>query len=520
MVVGIHAVYRTTQLAAVDLGSNSFRLEVGRAEGSHIYILDSLRSNVRLAAGLDSEKRLTPEACERGLEALRQFGQRLKGFHRGSVRAVATNTLRVARNAADFLQAAETALGFPIEVIAGREEARLIFSGVAHSAPPPHARQLVIDIGGGSTEFSVGTGFEPELMESLYMGSINHTMTHFPGGFIDDFTLKQAELAARREIQVIAADIRSMAWQSAVASSGTARSIARVLRENRVGNGEIDLDGMRWMRKAILCGGRIDNLNITGLKPDRALNLPGGFAILSAAFAELGISSLKISDNSLRLGVLYDLLGRLAKPSGATDKREETVAQFELRYRIDKLQASRVAALAMRFASDLAAGAGNASDDLTQSMVWAARLHEAGLTIAHNGYHKHSAYIVENADMPGFSRSEQKRLAFLILGHAGKLPKLTRMDPAPVADWMAVLCLRLAVLFNRSRQASPEPQARLLAKGRKIALHVDPEWLETQPLTEYSLSQEIEQWQALGEDRPFKVEFVKAPSAAVVPVGT
>ena len=508
-------MYRASQLAAVDLGSNSFRLEIGRAEGAHIYILDSLRSNVRLAAGLDSEKRLTQEAFERGIEALRQFGQRLKGFDRARVRAVATNTLRVARNAAAFLQAAEEALGFPIEVIAGREEARLIFSGVAHSAPPPHARQLVIDIGGGSTEFSIGTGFEPELMESLYMGSINHTLTHFPGGFIDEFTLKQAELAARREIQVIAADIKSMAWQSAVASSGTARSIARVLRDNRVGNGEIDLEGMRWMRKAILCGGRIENLSITGLKPDRALNLPGGFAILAAAFSELGISSLKIADNSLRLGVLYDLLGRISAPAGAIDKREETVAQFEVRYRIDKLQASRVAALAMRFANDLPEGLGKTAAELGQSMAWAARLHEAGLTIAHNGYHKHSAYIVENADMPGFSRSEQKRLAFLILGHAGKLPKLTRMEPAPAADWLAVLCLRLAALFNRGRQASPEPKAKLVAKGRnKVALHVEQEWLETQPLTEYSLAQELEQWQALGDERPFKLDLVRVPGTA------
>ena len=501
------------QLAAVDLGSNSFRLEIGRVEDGHIYILDSLRSNTRLGAGLNHDKHLSDEAQAAGLLALGQFSQRLREFNPAHVRIVATNTLRVAKNAAAFISKAEEVLGLPIEVISGREEARLVFSGVVHSAPPPLVKQLVVDIGGGSTEFSVGLGFEPELMESLYMGSISYTLAHFPGGFIDDYTLKQAELAARREVQVIAKAIRTSGWTIAVGSSGTARSIERVLTQNRIGRGGITLEGLQWIRKVMLGAGSIDNISIAGLKPDRALNLPGGFAILAAVFAELGIDSMRVSDNSLRLGVLYDLLGRVTASMNPHDKREHTVSQFERRYHIDADQSARVAGLAGRFMENLSEPLGESAEDTGRYANWAARLHECGLTIAHNGYHKHSAYIAANADMPGFSRDEQKRLAFLILGHAGKLPKLTRTEPAPLHDWIAVLCLRLATLFHRSRQLQAPPDAHLTVKGRKVTVHIDRVWLESQPLSEYSLTQEVEQWQALGDERPFKLEIAREEPA-------
>jgi exopolyphosphatase/guanosine-5'-triphosphate,3'-diphosphate pyrophosphatase len=501
----------TLQLAAIDLGSNSFRLEIGRADGGQIYVLDSLRSNVRLAAGLTPDKRLTAEAMDRGLEAIGQFAQRLSGFDADRVRAVGTNTLRVAKNAPEFIARAERMLGFPIEVIAGREEARLIFSGVAHSVPTPYGKRLVVDIGGGSTEFSVGTGFEPELMESLYMGSINYTLDHFPGGFIDEFTLKQAELAARREIQVIAADIMVSGWHTAIASSGTARALSRILRENKGGDGTIDVDGLRWVRKVMLCAGKIEALKLTGLKADRALNLPGGFAILSAVFAELGINSMQVADNSLRLGVLYDLLSRIKEPNGPHDKRQSTVTQFEERYHVDRAQSKRIIALALSLAANLKSTYREKYFEAIRFIEWAARLHEAGLTIAHNGYHKHSAYVIANADMPGFSKAEQQRLAFLILGHAGKLPKLARQSAeAQKSEWLSVACLRLAALFYRSRQDLPLPDMRLALNGNRLSLDIEPAWLRQHPLTEYSLSQEIKHWQGLAEARPFTFELAQA----------
>ena len=503
------------QLAAIDLGSNSFRLEIGRADGGQIYVLDSIRSNVRLAAGLNADKRLTDEAMERGLEAIALFAQRLSGFDQMRVRAVGTNTLRVAKNAQEFITRAERLLGFPPEVIAGREDARLIFSGVAHSVPTPYGKRLVVDIGGGSTEFSVGTGFEPELMESLYMGSINYTLDHFPGGFIDDFTLKQAELAARREVQVIAADIMVSGWHTAIASSGTARAISRILRESKGGDGTIDIDGLRWIRKVMLSSGKIEALKLSGLKPDRALNLPGGFAILSAIFAELGISSMHVSDNSLRLGVLYDLLSRIKEPNGPHDKRQSTVTQFEERYHVDRAQSKRIINLALMLAAHLKPVLREKYFEAIRFIEWAARLHEAGLTIAHNGYHKHSAYIIANADMPGFSRAEQQRLAFLILGHAGKLPKLTRQSSETSrSEWLSVACLRLAALFCRGRQDLDLADVRLALNGNRLVLDIEPAWLRLHPLTEYSLNQEIKHWQGLGEARPFSFELAQSETVA------
>ena len=505
---------RPSPLAAIDLGSNSFRLEIGDFEHGHIRVLDSLREHVRLAAGLDADKRLDLASQERGLEALARFAQRLQGFDPAHVRAVATNTLRVARNAPAFIARAEQVLGFPVAVIAGREEARLIFSGVAHAlaspghddpvvdCPPAAGKRLVVDIGGGSTEFCVGRGLEPELMESLYMGSIQYSISHFPDGYIDEFTIKQAELSARRELQVIAGQIARSGWTTAVASSGTARTISRVLRENGIGAGGIDRQGMRWLRKQLLSAGRIDALDLRGLKPERTLNLPGGFAILSAVFAELGIERVEVADNALRLGVLYDLLARLDEPSGIADERENTVAQFVQRYHVERDQAQRVTTLATRLASGLRGALGGAYGETLRFLEWAARLHETGRTITHNGYHKHSAYIVANADMPGFSRDEQKRLAFLILGHNGKLPKLTR-EPVPEPVWLAVACLRLAAVFHRARQASELPELSLERTRRSLRLRVNEDWLRANPLTEYSLQQEIKLWQALGDARPF-----------------
>ncbi len=490
------------QIASVDLGSNSFRLEIGRVEGGHIYVQDSLRSNVRLAAGLKEDKCLDAESQARGLDALARFAQRIAGFPKTHVRVVATNTLRVARNAKAFIAEGERVLGFPIEVIAGREEARLIFSGVAHSVPANDDRRLVVDIGGGSTEFSVGIGFEPELMESLYMGSINSTLGHFPGGYIDEFTMKQAELAARREIQVIAAAVLRSGWTTAIASSGTARTIARILAAHNGGDGSISATGMRWLKKRLLAAGSIDGIDFPSLKRERALNLPGGFAILSAVFDELGIERMQVADNSLRLGVLYDLLNRLALPEAAHDKRQDTVAHFEVRYRTDPGQSQRIATLACALARDCVAQIDNAPEDMLRFIEWAARLHEVGLTIAHNGYHKHSAYIVANADMPGFSRDEQRRLAFLILGHAGKLPKLARETMAR-PWWLAAACLRLAALVYRSRQKLEVPALRLTLEGRRLQLACDEAWLQANPLTAYSLEQEIKAWQELGDARPF-----------------
>lgn len=321
------------QIAAVDLGSNSFHLEVGRVVYGQIYPLDTLKEPVRLACGLTPDKLLDEVSQTRALAALSRFGERLRGFQPGSVRAVATNTLRVARNAAAFLAKAERSLGFPIEIIAGREEARLIYLGAAHALPPTRDRRLVVDIGGGSTEFIIGKKIEPLLMESLYMGCVSYSLRFFPDGRVDNRRLTEAELSAAREIQRLAQAYRQLGWSEAAASSGTARAIADLLEMNGLnpGGGEgITRAGLEKLRSLLVRAGSPESLGLTGLRGERAPVLPGGLAILSAVFSELGIERMIYSEGALRLGVLYDLLGRFHR----RDMRETTVRRFMRRYHV------------------------------------------------------------------------------------------------------------------------------------------------------------------------------------------
>ncbi|HEU4646546.1 MAG TPA: exopolyphosphatase, partial [Burkholderiales bacterium] len=302
---------RQETLAAVDLGSNSFHLQIGRVVEGQIYPLDSLREVVRIGGGLTSEKRIDRATQARALEALRRFGERLRGFPRQAVRAVGTNTLRVAKNAPQFLREARQELGFPIEVIAGREEARLIYLGVAHSMPPAPHKRLVIDIGGGSTECIIGSGLEPQLTESLYMGCVSYSLKYFPDGEVDKSRLKAAELAARQELSGIALAYRAAGWQEAVGASGTARSIENILRENGFAEQGITREGLERLRSLLVKVERADAARIAGLRPNRAPVLPGGLAIMGAVLDELGIEEMAVSDGALRHGVLYDLLGRV-----------------------------------------------------------------------------------------------------------------------------------------------------------------------------------------------------------------
>ena len=318
-------------VAAVDLGSNSFRLQVGRVVGDQIYPLDSLKEVVRLAAGLQPDRTLDADSQQLALEALRRFGERLRGFAPAAVRAVATNTLRVAKNAPQFLVQAEAALGFPIEVIAGREEARLIYLGVAHTLPNPQTQHLVVDIGGGSTEFVIGRNFQPIELESLYMGCVSHSLKCFPRGRIDKTGMKEAELAARKELQTIVTAYRKAGWVEAVGSSGTAKAIVDLLEQNglnRAGETGITAEGLEHLRSLMLRAGDVSALDLAGLRPDRMMVLPGGVAIMSAVFKEFGLARMAFSDGALRLGVIYDLLGRFHHH----DQREATVGQFMRRY--------------------------------------------------------------------------------------------------------------------------------------------------------------------------------------------
>ena len=480
-------------LAAVDLGSNSFRLQVARVVDDQIYPLDSLREPVRLAAGIDAQKRLDEASQQRALECLKRFGERLRGLPAEAVRAVGTNTLRVAKNAKEFRAKAEAALGFPIEVVAGREEARLIYLGAAHSLPVTSDKRMVVDIGGGSTELIIGSGYRPHKLESLYMGCVSYSMKFFPGGKLSKSNLKQAELAARIEVQTIAKEFSATHWKEAVGSSGTARALADIIEQSGWSSGGITVEGLDWLRSALIKAGDATKLSFPGLRPDRVPVLPGGFAIMAAIFSELNAQHMIVANGAMRQGILYDMVGRFHH----RDMRDSTVVQFMKRYHVDAAQARRVEALAAallrQFAGDLEA------DDvhLLHLLSWATKLHEIGVSVAHNGYHKHSAYILRNADMPGFSKMEQSRLSTLVLAHRGSLDKMQGLLEGEV-DLALVVAMRLAALFYRSRVNASLPAIEAHYKGASFRIKLDTDWLRKNPLTAAALADEMREWRKLG----------------------
>ena len=482
--------YKT--LAAIDLGSNSFHMQVGRVEGDQLFYLDSIKESVRLASGLTANKMLDAASQRRALNCLARIGERLQGMPAGAVRAVGTSALRVAKNSNEFLTKARASLGFDIEIVAGREEARLIYLGVSHSLPLTQTPRLVVDIGGGSTECIIGTGYDPQERESLRMGCVVYTKQFFPDGAIDKASMRAADTAARIEIQIIARQFRANAglplWREAVGSSGTARALGEICRLNGHSDGAISLSGLRWLRDQLLKAGQIEKLELDGLKSDRQPVIAGGLVIMLALFEELGIESMTVAQGAMREGILWDLLGRVHD----RDMRDITVSQFQRRYHIDGKQARRVNDLSRQLARGLAP---QLDDDALRALAWAALLHEIGISIAHSGFHKHGAYILENADMPGFSRRDQIRIAALVRASRGGLNKLSlsRHDE----NWPIILCLRLAVLFNSGRNNLTLPKMRLECLDGACELRIPAVWLNENPLTQAALNDELKAWRAV-----------------------
>jgi exopolyphosphatase/guanosine-5'-triphosphate,3'-diphosphate pyrophosphatase len=480
---------RPTTLAVVDLGSNSFRLEVGRVEGDQIFRLDTWRETIRFGAGMDARGNLTLAARKAALACLARFRERLSGLHPSAVRAVATNTFRVARNAATFLPQAEAALGFPIDIIGGHEEARLIYLGVAHELPASPEPRLVIDIGGGSTEFIIGRGMTPERLESLKLGCVTTSQRFFPNGEIRADAMRAAETDARAHIEGIAQAFGPEHWTEAFASSGTALALAAILEENGFSEGGITPDGLARLRKRMIGAGRISRLALAGVKPERAPVLAGGFAIMAAAMSELNVPRINPVGGALRLGVLYDLLGRTVKQ----DSRTATVESLSERYHVDRPHAKRIAEMAKAL---YLAASPTPNPAVAERVEWAGLLHEIGYSVSHIGFHKHGAYILENADMPGFAAQDQRHLALLVLGCRGGLSKMAELvhDHDLAAQ---VLALRLAVLFHHARREVDIPRVKLEV-GRQIRFDIPKRWLKAHPLTARLIEVEQDEWRRLG----------------------
>jgi len=476
-------------VAAVDLGSNSFHMVVARMVNGQPILVDRLRERVALAEGLDDKKRLTPGMQAKALEAMHRFGQRLRDMPRGSVRAVGTNTLRQARNTRAFLVRARRALGHPIEVISGREEARLIYGGVAHSLADDPGKRLVVDIGGGSTECIIGERFEPLATDSLYMGCVTFSLRFFPKGEIGRKRMDEAVIAAQREVAPLEQHYRALGWERAVGASGTILAIESILRAKGWSERGITAGGLRKLRKVVVDARRTQALHFPGMPAERAGVLPGGLAILIAIFESLQIERMSITTGSLREGLLYDLLGRMRHE----DARERTIRQFTQRYHVDNEQAGRVEHTALACLEQVARRWGLRDPEHRRLLTWAARVHEMGLSVNYSGYHKHGAYIAEHADMPGFSREDQQVLAALVGGHRRKLPMevFRELPPARSRDALALcVLLRLAVTLNRIRSAREVPAPRLSAQGHRLRLRFPRGWLRQHPLTRADLDEE------------------------------
>lgn len=485
-------------LAAVDLGSNSFHMVVARYSHGRLTIIDRLREMVRLAAGLDEQGRLSKESTDRALQALARFGQRLRDMQADSVRVVGTNTLRKARRKAGFFERAREALGHPIEIISGIEEARLIYQGVVHTTALDAGRHFVVDIGGGSTECIIGDGQEHRILESLYMGCVAVSAAHFAGGRVNARRFRDAVTACAVELEPLQVPFRAIGWEYAIGSSGTVRAIGEALRELDPANNVITRAGLAELAARLVTAGNVRRAGFLSIDEERWPVFPGGLAILTAVFDTMGIDSLRIADGALREGLLYDMLGRLRAED---DVRERSVRSMALRFHVDAEQATRVEETGVSLLAQVAAE-WDLNDPLAeQALRWAARLHEIGFDISHSGHHRHAAYLLEHADLPGFPREEQGLLACLVGGQRRKLQPEAGQELVPpwhIRVLYLTVVLRLAVLLNRGRSREPLPVMRLTVRGRALELRFPRGWLTGHPLTKADLVHEVEYLAAAG----------------------
>ncbi len=476
-------------LAAIDMGSNSFHMVVARQVHGEIRTLEKMGEKVQLGAGLDDHNNLTEDTQQRALACLGRFAQRISGMPPEAVQVVGTNALRVARNTGDFLARAEEVLGYPVEIIAGREEARLIYLGVSHTLSDDAGRRLVIDIGGGSTEFIIGERFEPRELESLHMGCVSFRNLYFTDGRISRRHMDQAVTHASLELLNIRSRFRELGWQSAVGSSGSIKAVSSVLATLRITDGTIDLKSMRELRRRLIDMGHVRRLEDLGVRDDRQSIFPAGFAILLAAFESLGIETMTYAEGALREGLLYDILGRIRHE----DVRERTITALQERYQLDQDHGDAVEHTAAVLWQSVSQDWDIDTSTDEELLRWACRLHEIGLTISHSQYHKHGAYLLRYSDLPGFTQQFQQELAILVRGHRRKFtPSIFEgLDPKE-GTRLRRLCVlvRLAVLLQHPRNLEAPPRVTARASNMSLQLTFEEGWLSERPLTLADLENE------------------------------
>ena len=486
-------------LAAIDMGSNSFRLEIARLQQGRYKRILYLKETVRLGGGLDADSNLTEAAAQRGLDCLQRFAAHLQGFEPGQVRAVATQTLREARNRNAFLVRGQAALGHAIEVLSGREEARLIYAGVSYLLPGSDDRpRLVVDIGGRSTELIIGQGRSARVAESFKVGSVSLSMRWFPDGLFTEQRFRDAQVAAGAELEEALEPFAPQHWREALGSSGTAGAVSQVLAEAGISDGTITPEGLRWCIAQCLAAGSVDQLQLPSLREDRKAIIGGGLALLYTLATHFGIKALKPAKGALRQGVIIDLHERHAarRQAGGGDLRDQTVVALQARFGVDTQQASRVRTLALRLLRQLrpdVTDADSADDEPLRELGWACDLHEIGLMVSHHDHHRHSAYLLRNVDAPGFSQSQQQRMADLVLAQRGGLRKIEAQLGGDLLPWQ-VLALRLAAIKCHARGEVDAAAWRVLRDGRQARLGVTAAWAAAHPRTLHLLREEADGW--------------------------
>lgn len=480
-------------LATIDLGSNSFRLLIARINDSGlIQPIDQIKETVRLMSGFDAENNFTEEMQVRALHTLNKFRDRLIGFNKEQVRVVATSAMRVAKNAKEFIEKANKVLGFNIEIISGNEEARLIYIGAMHSISFSLDKRLVVDIGGGSTEFIIGSGYDPDITESVTIGCLSFTDRYFKNNKLTEENFNNAILSAKVKIQAMEHLFKNRQWVSSIATSGTARAIYHIIEHYKFDN-KITLQALYKVKKLLIDFGIINKITIDEIKPDRLFLLPGGLAILISIMEELQINNMIIASGALREGVMYDLLGRKSD----NDHRELTVSNLKKIYNLDIVQGSNVALIAKHIFSQLVT-----DYSLLILLDWSCQLYELGLMISHNDYHKHGSYILDNADLPGFSKLEQSILADLVRSHRGSLLKsidyIKTRRKLKNRFLYLIFAFRISVILNRARYLTNlELFSVILKKKTSINLLIKDS-LAKNILIMHSLYEEIEQWTKFG----------------------
>ena len=471
-------------LAAIDMGSNSFRLQIGEYINNTIRVIRVAREPNRLAAGLNRDNVLNDKAFQGGIEALRNLRAVLDLYPIDTVRAVATNTLRIAINAPQFLALAEEALGYPIEVISGEEEGRLIYLGVDNLLSMPDERRLVIDIGGGSTEIIRGKGKDIERVESFSIGTVMQSQTFFPKGQITEKAFDDAITSARSYFEDAKSHYRRRHWQAAYGASGTMRAIGEIIGFSPIGDGLLTAENLELLRENMIERGKFSKLDLPPLSLGRASSVVGGLSILIALMRDFSIPVMQTVESGLRMGILWDL----SMQSTELDRREESVHRFLRRYGVDRKRARQVAGYAMALYEKLKPQ----SDTHKNLLRWSALMHEVGIYISSTNYHKHGAYLVENADLAGFTAREQKQMGRFILAQKGNLRKMNEITADPDA-LKAVLAIRLATIFLRS--GAPVSLDDIgIRIGRQIEITMPKRWLKRYETLSYWLGRERNWW--------------------------